>query len=67
MESYLLFALLLVGPVETIPQHGREVTWSAEFTSFDRRNEAGSQLAKKFSASWGQKLVVIVDYMCLKK
>jgi hypothetical protein len=67
METYVLFALLLVGPVETVPQHGREVTWSAEFTSLDRCNDAGSQLAKKFSTSWGQKFVVVVDYVCVKK
>lgn len=67
METYVLFALLLVGPVENVPQHGREVTWSAEFTSLDRCNDAGAQLAKKFDASFGQKFVVIVDYVCLKK
>ena len=67
METYVLFVLLQVGPVENIPQHGREVTWSAEFTSVERCNDAGDQLAKKFSANWGGKFVVIVDYECLKK
>jgi hypothetical protein len=36
--------LLLIGPVEPLPQHGREVAWSAEFTSLGSCNEAGLAL-----------------------
>jgi hypothetical protein len=49
MEPYILFALLLIGPVEPLPQHGREVAWSAEFTSLGSCNEAGLALGKKFN------------------
>jgi hypothetical protein len=67
MEPHILFVLLLAGPVEPVPLRGREVTWSAEFTSPERCNEAGLALAKKYNTPPGERFVVIVDYVCLKK
>ena len=53
MEPYVLFALLLTGPVEPLPQHGREVAWSAEFTSLGSCNEAGLALGTSLTALQG--------------
>jgi len=68
MEPYILFALLLIGPVEPLPHHGREVTWSAEFTSLGGCNEAGLALGKKFNNAPGQQqFVFAVEFVCVKK
>ena len=56
MEPYILFALLLIGPVEPLPQHGREITWSAEFTSLGGFDLIKRQLIalgfRPFHARW---------------
>jgi len=66
MEPYILFALLVVGPV--VPLHGREATWSAEFTSLGSCNEAGTALGKKFNSPPGQRqFVFAVEFVCAKK
>ena len=68
MEPYILFALLLIGPVEPLPQHGREVARSAEFTSLGSCNEAGLALGKKFNSPPGQRqFVFAVEFVCVKK
>ena len=67
-EPYILFALLLIGPVEPLPQHGREVAWSAEFTSLGSCNEAGLALGKKFNSPPGQRqFVLAAEFVCVKK
>ena len=68
MEPYILFALLLIGPVEPLPQHGREVARSAEFTSLGSCNEAGLALGKKFNSPPGQRqFVFAAEFVCVKK
>jgi hypothetical protein len=67
MEPHILFALLLVGPVEPMPVHGREVTWTAEFSSQQSCEAAGSALGRKFNRTPPSSFVVAVDYVCLKK
>jgi hypothetical protein len=64
MESHILFALLLIGPVEPTPVHGR-VTWSAEFTSQQSCEAAGAALGRKFNAT--PLTVPPLDYVCVKK
>ena len=64
----ILFALLLIGPVEPLPQHGREDAWSAEFTSLRSCNEAGLALGKKFNSPPAQRqFVFAVEFVCVKK
>ena len=67
MGAYILFALLIVGPVEPTPRQGREVAWTAEFSSLAKCDAAGLALAKKYNTPPGQPFVVIVDYVCLEK
>jgi hypothetical protein len=51
MEPHILFALLLIGPIEPTPAHGREVTWTAEFSSQQSCEAAGSALGRKFNTT----------------
>jgi hypothetical protein len=69
MEPHILFALLLIGPVEPTPVHGRKVTWSAEFSSQQSCEAAGSALGRKFNTTptMQQRFVAVVDYVCIKK
>jgi hypothetical protein len=68
MEPHILFALLLIGPVEPTPVHGR-VTWSAEFTSQQSCEAAGAALGRKFNARplTVPPFAAVVDYVCVKK
>ncbi len=67
MEQYVLLAILILGPVEEEPIHGREATWSAEFNSLDNCNAAGQELGKKLNSEPGAKFAQLLDYVCVKK
>ena len=51
MEPYVLFALLRIEPAERTPVRHREVTWTAEFTSQQSCEAAGSALERKINTT----------------
>ena len=69
MEPYILFALLRIEPVEPKPVRHREVTWTAEFTSQQSCEAAGSALERKFNTTprSQQRFAAVLYYVCIKK
>jgi hypothetical protein len=64
---YILFALLAI----SVPTPTNRVTWTAEFSSQQSCEAAGSALAGKFNSTPGMertsRFVAEVDYVCIKK
>jgi hypothetical protein len=61
---YILFALLVI----SLPTPTNRVTWTAEFSSQQSCEAAGSALERKFNSTPGNaRFVAEVDYVCIKK
>jgi hypothetical protein len=62
---YILFALLVI----SVPTPTNRVTWTAEFSSQQSCEAAGSALERKFNSTPGMehRFVAVVDYVCIKK
>jgi hypothetical protein len=65
---YILFALLVISVPTPMPTPTDRVTWTAEFSSEQSCEAAGSALAGKFNSTPGSaRFVAELDYVCIKK